>query len=591
MPTGQRLKQTIHFEDIAAGDTAILPHGMVVNGHGVVPDQLDLQNPDFDYVSCDETNLTVQNNGSGEASCIVLAEHWHTFERSFGLMGTGDETALDPQPFVMKSGTPSAGGGGGFVPMGSELVTSSIPTDPPINIQSRMGNGLYVDPASPAAADDLDITTPFETWQGAVDAAANLGSVNLTTGLMRRVIFVAPGCYDEDVTLPEGIPIWEFVMMGGVTLGAGRAGADGSSTTPRNLTWEISDDNLQAVAPRLIISSMTPQATGIFDSRNDSDDYAGALAMQGLLISGDLVIQDGEGAPFSGTGYLLLDSVTCTNLTETLTGGGIESTLEAVRVSSRTNAPRLTIRDGHASSFGGTDFTPANNKFGPVAGIYRMEECAFAQDFEAGFVGTGDSANFLAQDGLHNCAFGADGSTGITVTVPNPSGVAKFNIDVPSLISLMRANPVYDFTTNREFLVNGTVSEITWGNTDIGSGAGNVFLTPGFGAAAGAADDKRVRVNKGGGGMRMLILGLFVRQNLAVGDGDPVDYEVLFQGASAPTPVLVSVNSNVGSGELLTQSIISTAIDLSLRASKAGDITDGNLNVTVTLRYLNYMFA
>jgi hypothetical protein len=93
----QTLKSIVAFLAVPNGASAAIAHGLTVNGHGVVPDEIKLDNGNFTLVSCDDTFLTLRNDSGAVANCSVLCEFWHSFERAFG---ASQSTALNPAPFV-----------------------------------------------------------------------------------------------------------------------------------------------------------------------------------------------------------------------------------------------------------------------------------------------------------------------------------------------------------------------------------------------------------------------------------------------------------------------------------------------------------
>lgn len=102
-----QLKNIIAHSNVAAGAFSTLPHQLNLDGLGLVPDSVQLSNGEFAFISADDTEITVRNNGVAVGSCDVLAEHWHTMERTFGPESV---TALTPQPFVPAGTSGGAGG-------------------------------------------------------------------------------------------------------------------------------------------------------------------------------------------------------------------------------------------------------------------------------------------------------------------------------------------------------------------------------------------------------------------------------------------------------------------------------------------------
>lgn len=116
-----RLKSRLAFTNVAAGAQAILPHGLHVGPHqlAVIPSEVKLGNSAFSFVSADATNVTVQNDGALVASCVVLCEWWHSFERAFGDVNV---TLLASPPFVA-----GQGGAGGSAPVWNMVTPGASP--------------------------------------------------------------------------------------------------------------------------------------------------------------------------------------------------------------------------------------------------------------------------------------------------------------------------------------------------------------------------------------------------------------------------------------------------------------------------------
>lgn len=91
-----QIKSIVSFVAVAPAATALLPHGLNVDGLGVIPDELTPGAQDF-TVTADATNVSVTNEGLVAANINVLAEWWHTENRVFGDAAV---TNLTPRPFV-----------------------------------------------------------------------------------------------------------------------------------------------------------------------------------------------------------------------------------------------------------------------------------------------------------------------------------------------------------------------------------------------------------------------------------------------------------------------------------------------------------
>ena len=91
------LKNIVAFTGLAPGVATALPHRLQdADGAGIVPDNVRSDNDSVVFVSADDTNVTVINNGASAASANFLVERWHTEDRAF-LAGAAN---LSPQPFV-----------------------------------------------------------------------------------------------------------------------------------------------------------------------------------------------------------------------------------------------------------------------------------------------------------------------------------------------------------------------------------------------------------------------------------------------------------------------------------------------------------
>lgn len=574
---GQLLKNVVAFTNVAAAGQATLPHGLNVQDHGVVPDEVKIGNADFSFVSANATSVTVQNNGAAPASCDVLVEHWHTVERSFGELATGDETALNPQPFVTVTGNPTAGGGGGgFVPQGGPDLAGVAPA-------VRSGRAVFVNPADPTAADDGDWATPKLTITGAIAAIVAAGPpTDVSTSLMRWTMYVAPGCYDEDVTIPPEITRLTMVSMGGVTLGDGIASAYGTSTTPRNLTIQASDDykffldafNNPLPPSAFVLTTLTENFTGwnpqsyVGFGNAATTDYS----MFGWRISGNFVLTQAGGV------YQDYEDV-------------FPLTLNSVVVEG----------DFDASGFG----APANP-------YYYLENCFFYGGWNGGAAGTlhtarmclfGSTGTATFYSGgpprlIEKCTFSMDaidfgaggGDTYLNETTLNaatlfawPNTLRPDRYTLKSIHALGRTIAAY--ATSQAIIPNEEPSVLVFGNTDIGAAAGTVYLTPGFqAAAAGATDDKQIPLSGPSG---IVITNFIVRHNLTPGANN-VTYELLSNGAPLAQAITTTLSAG-GAGPATSTgkpAFVADGSRLSVRAVKpGGGIVSGALNVTVLVYF------
>lgn len=192
----------------------------------------------------------------------------------------------------------SAGGGGGTLPF---------------------RQGAWVDPSNPTAVDDSDTSTPFVTIQAAIDALTTIAQAaspgwptspySPTVQMQIQTIWVAPGIYDEDVTVPPGLA-WCLVAMGGVTIGNGVNDNLVSSNT-RNFTWQI-DGNTEPKAGGAYTKQIRPTLFLTTWTSGPMSSTHTAYAC-GWIISGELRMQQmGTGAPATSTTELHLNQVKVT---------------------------------------------------------------------------------------------------------------------------------------------------------------------------------------------------------------------------------------------------------------------------------------
>lgn len=91
-----KLKAFLQFQNVAAGASASLPHGLTIDTRRVIPDLL--LRSDFSFsATADATNVTVTNRGTATASVDVVATYDHTILRAYGVAGQAAEGAV---PFV-----------------------------------------------------------------------------------------------------------------------------------------------------------------------------------------------------------------------------------------------------------------------------------------------------------------------------------------------------------------------------------------------------------------------------------------------------------------------------------------------------------
>ncbi len=117
-----------------------------------------------------------------------------------------------------------------------------------------------------------------------------------------------------------------------------------------------------------------------------------------------------------------------------------------------------------------------------------------------------------------------------------------------------------------------------WGALDVGPLADTRFLGPGQSVTASLADVQGLPLP-----FNTILRNLFVRHNLAAGNGASVVYTVILNGA--PTALTVTLATGaVGTAADTSNSVGASAGDtLSIQADKPAIIADGLINAFVTL--------
>jgi hypothetical protein len=192
-----RLKNIVHFLAVPPGVPTPLPHLLNVEGRAVVPDNVVPQVGGF-TVTANGLVVTVVNNGAAAADLDVLVEHWHTVERAFGVAGTGDNTALSPQPFVVEQG-----GSGSFATISPGTGVRQV---------------IYVRPTGNDATGDGSLLLPYLTPERGLRDVPNIIQapdryVIEMTGYgtySALADIIIPPIYNTQTLLPFTIPPYPF---------------------------------------------------------------------------------------------------------------------------------------------------------------------------------------------------------------------------------------------------------------------------------------------------------------------------------------------------------------------------------------------
>lgn len=144
-----RLQQIIASGNVNPGAQVVLNHSLNVGPQStpVLPDEVAFDNPDFDYVSCTTTTITVINRGAGVQSSNVRVTHFHTYDREYGAVQT---TSLTPQPFVIRGA--SISGPNGSIQAFRYTCTGAEGSDFMVNLPAARSDDSYVVVGSLAGA-------------------------------------------------------------------------------------------------------------------------------------------------------------------------------------------------------------------------------------------------------------------------------------------------------------------------------------------------------------------------------------------------------------------------------------------------------
>jgi hypothetical protein len=426
---------------------------------------------------------------------------------------------------------------GAFVPQGGPFFVGA-PT-------VRSGQAIFVNPADPAAVDDGDAATPKITITGAI------ACIDAPTSELEQqqvwTIFVAGGCYDEDVVLPS-FGVWmQIVALGKVTIGDGTL-TGGGSTTPRSVTW-LPDDAASHTFRTVVFSSL--DAGGIVGA-SSTDGSLGVGTAYGWRVSGDVVV---DNAASPSTDNVVLD------LTNALVEGDVDTSgftpfplrLSMVNVEILGNLDPSTstvVSLIRGSIIRGT--------IGPTANLRRIER---TEVLGAITIGAAQSAGEWF-DSRPLPAFNLDPTSA-------PPTLDKFTASY--LADFLWAPPLGPFPNEALELIG------VWGAADIGAAAGTVYLPPGNGATT-------VTNAWGIGTTRNCFLAqIACTINLAVADGDNITVNVLADGSQVATTGPFPSTGGVHNFNLNPMVLITRTTRISVEVVKNANITNGAVNFTVAL--------
>lgn len=138
-----------------------------------------------------------------------------------------------------------------------------------------------------------------------------------------------------------------------------------------------------------------------------------------------------------------------------------------------------------------------------------------------------------------------------------------------------------------ESVSNGTetsaddTATLFWGNASVSAAADTRFLNPGSDGVASLSDDKQIPITRPGTLRR-----LAVRHNLAGGNGNSVDYELLINGAATGITVSVPTGAVGQVLDIVNTAAVAAGDRVSLQAVKAAGIGGGTIGVQASAEIL-----
>jgi len=136
----------------------------------------------------------------------------------------------------------------------------------------------YVDPSYSGGSSDGSIAAPYTTIQAAIDAVVAVAQNGEWWGIL-----IAPGDYDEDLSIEGTNKQIALLGLGPWGLGTFTGSADAPVAPARNITWAVSGGNVNGTQHALMIGQYQGPAMGLSTH---------ASYMSSTRISGQVIVQD-----------------------------------------------------------------------------------------------------------------------------------------------------------------------------------------------------------------------------------------------------------------------------------------------------------
>lgn len=597
-----KLYSIVDFSGIPLGGTQTLPHGLQVGGIGpLVPDLVFLQfQNSFELVSATTTDLTIRNTSNATGDCRAMCHAIHPVERSFGLPiddGTFQEH-MTPQPFVPGSPNGSAGGGG----------------------------DSYVVVFRPGGVAAQNVATIWADALAKLAAFQGTRVLEFDDSVVSPIVIPVGGSYDMTGVIWASVPdrIVEVEVPEGVTFTKLRAFNDRINVTFTGATPPVAD--FVSAPPQLetvtIDAGATVRSTGTGPFFSVGDAATFLIGAEGALLTGTHAVVD---VPAAVTLSVFVQGPSAILAASTFSGI-VGSTLnlitanDSVVVVSETQAAFLgtknlvnatVIRTFPTDILVGVTLlasasqmvrvNPTGGAFAvtlpPAAGLrgqpITFKNVSVSTNNVTVTANAGDTvegaATLVLSGSRFNTTVVSDGVSAWWVTVPEASVATNvFNQGVaiannPHTFVNFSGDGVnaFDNGGGEAKVVIPRTGVFQWGSLDIDAGADTRFLGPGQNATALTTDEEQIVAP-----FNCTLGNLFIRHNLANGNGQNVVYTVLVNGVATAVTVTLATGA-VGTGSDTSNSVAASAGDtISIRAVKGAGIASGVLNVFATLAAL-----